>query len=211
MKKNPIYIAIINTDITPHNESVKLVYKWYQQIESKCDGKVVNTNKMDKETFFKTIKDLIGEHRTSCCMYICEHGKQEQKEDNTVEEYLKLNKKNAISDVEFTQFINELPILQKYIMMEVCHSGGLLNDVKCDTNQNVPINTMVLSLCSKDEKCYYHTIYKEGVPYTYCYYSIFFAHAVLNPLKEPLKAMEVLRRNKKFNIHPKLILINEDF
>lgn len=152
MKKNPIYIAIINTDITPHNESVKLVYKWYQQIEPRCDGKVVNTCKMDKETFFKTIKDLIGEHRTSCCMYICEHGKQEQKEDNTVEEYLKLNKKNAISDVEFTQFINELPILQKYIMMEVCHSGGLLNEVKCDTNQNIPINTMVLSLCSKDEK-----------------------------------------------------------
>ena len=65
MKKNPIYIAIINTDITPHNESVKLVYKWYQQIEPKCDGKVINTNKMDKETFFKTIKEMIGEQRTS--------------------------------------------------------------------------------------------------------------------------------------------------
>ena len=217
MKKNPIYIAIINTEITPNNESINLVYKWYKEINDNCkflkEAKIINTKNIDKETFFNLIKDLIGKGRTSCCFYICEHGKQIEKEnkDEGYEEYLKLNQNNYIKDIEFTNFINSLNIINKYIIMEVCHSGGLINEIKCDTNFEIPKNSLIISLCSKDEKCYYRTIYKDGKPYTYCYFSIFFAQGNINPLKEPLKALDLLKRNKKYNIHPKLILVNEDY
>lgn len=211
MSDNPLFLGIVNFKITPNNLSVLLAESWYKEIVRKYEKKVINTCTITKEEFMKQIKEAIGEKRTSCCMYICMHGKQFERknEPGKYDEYLKLNEKNLIIDKEFSEFINSLPIVNKYILMEVCHSGGLINDIRCDYDRNIPCNSTILSLCSKDERCYYRKQMVQGRECTLCYFTMFLGESKINPLREPIRALDILEKYRKFNIHPKLILIKQ--
>lgn len=209
MSDNPLFLGIINKKITPNNLSSLLVERWYTEIVGKHEKQVIFTETISSEQFIKQVKEVIGKKRTNCCIYICMHGKQfpRKNEPGKFDEYLKLNERNLIIDTQFSELINSLPIINKYLMLEVCHSGGLLNDVKCDYERNIPCNSTILSLCSKDEKCYYKQRVINEQLCTICYFTLAFEQSQINPLKEPVKALEVLKKFKGIPLHPKLILI----
>ena len=209
MCDNPLFLGIINTQVTPNNLSVLLAERWYKEIVKKYDKRIIDTKMLSDKDFVKQIKELVGKKRTTCCIYMCMHGKQFPRKDEPgkYDEYLKLNEKNLIIDKDFSALINSLPIVNKYMLIEVCHSGGLINDIRCDYERNIDCNSIIFSLCSKDEKCYYRKQMYMGKECTVCYYSLFLGESKINPLREPLRALDILKKYQKFNIHPKLILI----
>ena len=211
MSDNPLFLGIVNFQITPNNLSVLLAEEWYKEIVGKYEKQLMNTEMMTSEQFIKELKEKIGKKRTSCCIYMCMHGKQFPRKDEPekFDEYLKLNEKNLIIDKDFSTLINSLPIVNKYMLMEICHSGGLINDIRCDYDRNIPCNSIIFGLCSKDEKCYYKKRMYMGKECTICYYSLFLEKSRINPLREPLRALDILEKYRKYNIHPKLILIKQ--
>lgn len=211
MSDNPLFLGIVNFQITPNNLSVLLAEQWYKEIVGKYEKYVINTEMMTSEQFIKELKEKIGKKRTSCCIYMCMHGKQfaRKNEPGKFDEYLKLNEKNLIIDKEFSELINFLPIINKYMLMEICHSGGLIDNIRCDYDRNISCNSIIFGLCSKDEKCYYKKRIYMGKECTVCYYSLFLEQSKINPLREPLRALDILEKYRKYNIHPKLILIKQ--
>lgn len=206
--QKPIFISVINHNETPNNRSIGIVGEWYSQIEKQFDRKVIDTFDMDADTFFKTIVEYT-ENRPSVCMYFCLHGTHETSEEHPEGlEFLKLNDKNKIPDEDFTSFISVIPIQHIYLYFEVCHSGGLLNTLVCDT-ATIPVDRsfLMFTACSKDQKCWTN-FYQSMIDGKYCLgeTSSWLRKHCLNPLTQPDTCYMALRKGLP-HLRPKYIVL----
>ena len=206
--KKPIFISVINHNETPNNRSIRIVNEWYSQVERNFDSEVIDTAVMNADTFCTTVVELTRD-RPSVGMYFCLHGTHETSQEHPDgQEFLLLNSQTKISDDDFTSFISALPVSHLYLYFEVCHSGGLLNTLVCDSS-TIPTDHsfLLFTACSKDHKCWtkFHRIpYAE----TYCIgeTSSWLQKYHLNPFIQPDKCYMALRQNLS-HLQPKYIIL----
>lgn len=200
----PIFIGVINHNVTPNNKSVDIAREWFRELEPDFESQLIDTVLMTSEQFFMKMTTLLKDKKEAC-IYFCIHGKQlPNSETNLMEEYLKLNDKNLIKDKEFTDWLNSLNLSHLYIYFEVCHSGGLINILKTDTPYIDEDYTFVaFATCAKDEKCYVSKI-KTPKPLTIGYASSFLLQNKINPFIMPNVAYMALKKQYPY-LSPKVL------
>lgn len=207
ISQKPIFISVINHKQTPNNQSIRIVGDWYSCIEPVFDHQVIDTAQLKIETFYETVLTLTKD-RPSVCMYFCLHGKHETSEEHPDgQEFLLLNPEQKISDDDFTSFIASLPVPHLYLYFEVCHSGGLINTLICDT-ASMPLDhsLVMFTACSKDQKCW--TIHKQTRNEHWCIgeTSQWLIQHKLNPFITPDACYMALRQNLP-HLQPKYIVL----
>lgn len=207
ISQKPIFISVINHNETPNHRSIRIVGDWYSQVEKNFDTKVLNAATLTVESFYTTVVELT-KNRPSVCMYFCLHGLHETSEEHPDGyELLRLNEQNKISDDDFTSFIASLPVPHLYFYFEVCHSGGLINTLVCDT-ASMPLDhsLVMFTACSKDQKCW--TLHHESRTEHWCIgeTSQWLIQHKLNPFITPDACYMALRQNLP-HLQPKYIVL----
>lgn len=207
ISQKPIFISVINHNETPNHRSIRIVGDWYSQVEKNFDTKVLNAATLTVESFYTTVVELT-KNRPSVCMYFCLHGLHETSEEHPDGyELLRLNEQNKISDDDFTSFIASLPVPHLYLYFEVCHSGGLINTLVCDT-ASMPLDhsLVMFTACSKDQKCW--TLHHESRTEHWCIgeTSQWLIQHKLNPFITPDACYMALRKNLP-HLQPKYIVL----
>lgn len=207
ISQKPIFISVINHNETPNHRSIRIVGDWYSQVEKNFDTKVLNAATLTVESFYTTVVELT-KNRPSVCMYFCLHGLHETSEEHPDGyELLRLNEQNKISDDDFTSFIASLPVPHLYLYFEVCHSGGLINTLVCDT-ASMPLDhsLVMFTACSKDQKCW--TLHHESRTEHWCIgeTSQWLIQHKLNPFITPDACYMALRQNLP-HLQPKYIVL----
>ena len=205
ISQKPIYIPIINHEYTPNNNSINIVYKWFQELYGRVKTLSIDTYQCTKEQFFNIIREGTKGY-TTICFYLCIHGKQFiNKETKEPEEWLMINDETLILDKEFSEFISELKFQNLYMIIESCHGGGLINTIKIDdTIQDMSnVNILIFNICSKEQKCYVQksTIGSIGIVTCLLYGN------KINPLRHPRTALSLVKRIYP-HLHTKLTLLN---
>ena len=203
-RQKPIFVPIINHLWTPNNNSILIVKKWFEQLYGLCEVRPLDTWMMTKENFKAVIRKLIG-NATSICFYICLQGKQYINEKtHQPEEFLMINERERIQDVELSNFINSLKWRNLCMFLEVCHGGGLINTIKLDDTirDMANANIVIFNVCSKEKKCY--VVKKDGQSIGEAAQTIY-SHQI-NPFSNPSKALEILKRIYP-HLHTKVTII----
>lgn len=207
ISQKPIFISVINHNETPNNQSIRIVSEWYSHLEKNFETKIIDTSSLNVDQFLTTLVEYTKD-RTSVCIYFCLHGTHETSEEHPEgQEFLKLNPKEKIPDDDFTAFISAMPVAHLYLYFEVCHSGGLLNTLICDSASTPIDHTFIMfTACSKDQKCW--TNYYRNPRGTFCQgeTSSWLIQHHLNPFTQPDTCYMALRKNLP-HLQPKYIVL----
>ena len=217
--QKPIFIAIINQRVCPNNQAIVYCNKWFNETCSACkygypdQFQIVNTARYKSaEDFQAALALLVSSTRSAVCFYFCMHGRQLKDSTGKINEYLVIgtNGKEDIlmKDETFSALINSFKIEHLYMFNEICHSGGLLDYIKIDYNDNaLPDNVhqsvLIVNTCAKQQKSFYE-VRKERVKsttYKEDYISLGVASTALyrnniNPFLNPVLARDFLKSLK---------------
>ena len=194
----PIFISLINHNVSPHNVTYYAVLQWFcQAIKTRdIDDVVISTNQMTCDQLKNAILKAVGSSRPAIGFYICMHGRQFENGGNYVE-YLELNQNNLYPDTEFTALINALPTSNLYMFNEVCHSGGFLNSIQLDGTQKSQSGSrsiIIFNASAKEDKAY--LIVKSNT--TSGVTSSFLWQYKINPFIQPEYAVDVVNNHQKY-------------
>ena len=206
IQQKPIFIPIINHLWTPNNYSINIVKKWFEELYGTCRTVPLDTWRFSEEKFETEIKKAVGTSDT-ICFYICLHGKQYiNKETGKPEEYLRLNDNVLIPDSEFSEMISSLKYKNLYMILEVCHGGGLINTIKIDDSikDMSECNILIFNVCSKEQKCYVITDYSTMAIGKA---TSLMAKNWINPLKNPRIGLQLLKKVYSY-LETKVTIIN---
>lgn len=217
--QKPIFIAIINQNVCPNNQAIVYCNKWFNEVCSTSNYgcpehfQIINTARYKSaEDFQAALALAVGSTRSAVCFYFCMHGRQLKDSTGNLNEYLVIgaNGKQDIlmKDETFSTLINSFKIEHLYMFNEVCHSGGLLDYIKIDYNDNtLPDNVhqsvLIINTCAKHQKSFYE-VRKERVQatvYKADYISLGVASTALyrnriNPFLNPIAARDFLKKLK---------------
>lgn len=217
--QKPIFIAIINQRVCPNNQAIVYCDKWFNEVCSTCGYglpehfQIINTaNYKSVEEFQTVLTRPVGSMRSAVCFYFCMHGRQLKDKTGNINEYLVIGANDRedllMKDDTFSTLINSFKIEHLYMFNEVCHSGGLLDYIKIDYNNNtlpdkVHQTVLIINTCAKQQKSFYEirrervksSTYKEdfvslGVASTALYRNN------INPFLDPILARDFLKKLK---------------
>lgn len=194
----PIFISLINHNVSPHNVTYRAVLNWYSQAIKvrNVDNVTFDTNQMTCDQLKNAILKAVGPSRPAIGFYICMHGRQFENGGKYVE-YLELNQNNLYPDTEFTAMINALPTSNLYMFNEVCHSGGFLNSIQLDSAQKLQPGSrsiVVFNASAKEDKAYLLVNPNTSSGVT----SSFLWQYKINPFTQPEYAVDVINNHEKY-------------
>lgn len=201
----PIFISLINHNVSPYNVTYRAVLNWFcQAIKVRgihdIDDVMISTNQMTCDQLKDAILKAVGPSRPAVGFYICMHGRQFEK-DGKYTEYLELNKTNLYSDTDLTALINGLPTHNLYMFNEVCHCGGFLNSIQLDNAQKDQAGSrsiVIFNASAKEDKAYLivRPASTSGVT------SSFLWQYKINPFMQPEYAVDVVNNHQKYVSRP---------
>ena len=205
IRQKPIFIPVINHLWTPNDYSILIVKKWFEELYGQCETRLLDTWLFTKEKFETEIKKSTGDTDT-ICIYICLHGKQYiNQRTGKPEEFLKLNDNTLIPDIEFSNLISNLKYKNLYMILEVCHGGGLINTIKIDDSikDMSESNILIFNICSKEQKCYIF----NGEDGTVGLATVTMLRNRINPLKNPRLGLQLLKNLYSY-LETKVTIVN---
>ena len=189
IKQKPIFIAVINQEVCRENASIKIADFWYSAIEPHHEKCIIDTSNLKLEDFKDRLSATVGVYRPSVCIYLCMHGEQHKDYES-----LLLNKKVSFKDIDFSNLINSFKIDNLFMFNEVCHSGGLIDFIKLDTQLRVTTSKiLIFNTSNKDDKSALITDGKTSVGLS----SRILYTTRINPFLRPKLAYETLKKYKR--------------